>query len=236
VNPVRRVRVGSARCSRASASCCGPIQSWDRERLYELVETIEVRALATNDPPLPLSLEEIQARDERWVEERHTDSAWFAIDVDEELVGMCGLHAIGHYHQRAEVGIRIGQPHWRLGFGQDAVRTLVDYGFRHPTGRPGSSRRGGSGTTPGTTARGTTTSSSACSATSGSPPPREREPAVRPSTACHAPDLLTQERVKGFTTSSEDGAVKGLTRFSGRCPRGRQPVDARCANPQSSSA
>jgi RimJ/RimL family protein N-acetyltransferase len=51
-----------------------PIQSWDRERLYELVETIEVKALASGDPPLPTSLEEVD---------------------------------------------------------QDAIRTLVDYGFRH---------------------------------------------------------------------------------------------------------
>jgi RimJ/RimL family protein N-acetyltransferase len=108
-----------------------PIQSWDRERLYELVETIEVQALASNDPPLPISLEEVEARDRRWVEERHPNSAWFAIDVDESLVGMCGLHSIDHYHQRAEVGIRIGRSHWRMGFGQDAIRTLVDYGFRH---------------------------------------------------------------------------------------------------------
>jgi RimJ/RimL family protein N-acetyltransferase len=107
-----------------------PIQSWDRERLYELVETIEVRALATNDPPLPLSLEEVEARDERWVEERHTDSAWFAIDVDEGLIGICGLHAIDQYHQRADVGIRIGKAYWRMGFGHDAIRTLVDYGFQ----------------------------------------------------------------------------------------------------------
>ena len=108
-----------------------PIQSRDRERLYEQVETIEVQALASNDPPLPRSLEEIQARDERWVEEQHTDSAWFAIDVDAELIGMCGLHSSDHYHQRAEVGIRLGKAYWGRGFGQDAVRTLLDYGFRH---------------------------------------------------------------------------------------------------------
>ena len=106
-----------------------PIQAWDRERLYELVETIEVRALAHTDPPLPLSLEEIQARDRRWMEERHTDYAWFAIDVDTETIGICGLHEIDHYHQRADVGIRIGKPYWGRGHGQDAVRTLVDYGF-----------------------------------------------------------------------------------------------------------
>jgi RimJ/RimL family protein N-acetyltransferase len=106
-----------------------PIQAWDRERLYELVETIEVRALASNDPPLPVSLEEIEARDRRWIEEHHMDSAWFAIDVDAETIGMCGLQTIEHYHQRATVGIRIGKPYRGRGHGQDAVRTLVEYGF-----------------------------------------------------------------------------------------------------------
>jgi RimJ/RimL family protein N-acetyltransferase len=108
-----------------------PVQAWDRERLYELVETIEMRALSSNDPPLPLSLEEVEARDKRWIEERSVDSAWFAIDVDAELIGICGLHTIDHYQQRADVGIRIGKPYWRQGHGQDAVRTLLDYGFRH---------------------------------------------------------------------------------------------------------
>ena len=108
-----------------------PIQREDRERLYELVETIEVRALSTTVPPLPLSLEEIEARDERWIREAATDSAWFAIEVDAEAVGICGLHGIDHYHQRADVGIRVGKPYWGRGHGQDAVRTVVDYGFRH---------------------------------------------------------------------------------------------------------
>jgi RimJ/RimL family protein N-acetyltransferase len=108
-----------------------PIQSWDRERLYDLVETIEVRALSSSDPPLPVSLEEIEARDRRWLDQPHPDSAWFAIDADEETVGLCSLHQIDHYHARAEVGIRIGLPYRARGYGQDAVRTLVDYGFRH---------------------------------------------------------------------------------------------------------
>jgi RimJ/RimL family protein N-acetyltransferase len=108
-----------------------PIQAWDRERLYELVETIEVRALSHGMPPLPVSLEEIEARDKRWIEERQSDSAWFAIDVDAELIGMCGLHEIDHYQQRADVGIRLGKEYWGKGHGQDAVRTLVAYGFQH---------------------------------------------------------------------------------------------------------
>lgn len=108
-----------------------PIQERDRERLYELVETIEVRALSSGLPPLPLSLEEIEARDKRWIEERNQDSAWFAIDVDADLIGICGFHQVDHYQQHAEVGIRIGMDYRSKGFGQDAVRTLLDYGFRH---------------------------------------------------------------------------------------------------------
>ena len=108
-----------------------PVQAWDRERLYELVETIEVRALSSGLPPLPLSLEEIEARDKRWIEERNQDSAWFAIDVDAELIGICGFHSIDHYQQHAEIGIRIGMDFRSKGYGQDAVRTLLDYGFRH---------------------------------------------------------------------------------------------------------
>ena len=49
--------------------------------------------------------------------------------MDAETIGICGLHAVDHYHQRADVGIRIGKPYWGRGHGQDAVRTLVDYGF-----------------------------------------------------------------------------------------------------------
>ena len=108
-----------------------PIQSWDRERLYELVESFEVRALSSGRPPLPLSFEQTEARDKRWVEEQKENSAWFAIDVDAGLIGECGLHSIDHYQQLAEVGISIGKDHWGKGYGQDAVRTLVDYGFRH---------------------------------------------------------------------------------------------------------
>jgi RimJ/RimL family protein N-acetyltransferase len=108
-----------------------PMQAADRDRLYELVETIEVRALSSGRPPLPVSREEIEARDRRWLEERKGDSAWFAVEVDGEVVGDCGLHAIDHYQQRADVGIALGAPYWGQGYGQDAVRTLVGYGFRH---------------------------------------------------------------------------------------------------------
>lgn len=108
-----------------------PVQAWDRERLYELVETIEVQALASGDPPVPRSLEAYVAREERWAREDRSDAVAFAIDVDEELIGECGLLSIDHYHRRSDLWIRIGREHWGRGYGQDAVRTLLDYAFRH---------------------------------------------------------------------------------------------------------
>ena len=107
-----------------------PIQASDHERLYELVETIEVRALSSNDPPLPVSFEEFQAKYTTAEETSESPGAWFAIEVDGELAGECGLHSIEHYQQRAEVGISLGKEFWGRGYGQDAVRTLLGYGFR----------------------------------------------------------------------------------------------------------
>jgi RimJ/RimL family protein N-acetyltransferase len=105
-----------------------PIQASDHERLYELVETIEVRSLSSNDPPVPLSFEQFKARYEAAEEE--AAGAWFVVEVDGEVVGECGLHSIEHYQQRAEVGISLGKEYWGRGYGQDAVRTLLGYAFR----------------------------------------------------------------------------------------------------------
>jgi hypothetical protein len=46
MNVLRRVRVGCRPMLEGDRVVLRPVQAWDRERLYELVETIEVRALA----------------------------------------------------------------------------------------------------------------------------------------------------------------------------------------------
>jgi RimJ/RimL family protein N-acetyltransferase len=51
--------------------------------------------------------------------------------VDGELIGEAGLHRIDHFSRACELGIGIGREFWGKGFGQDAVRTLVDYAFEH---------------------------------------------------------------------------------------------------------
>ncbi|MFL5797859.1 MAG: GNAT family N-acetyltransferase [Actinomycetota bacterium] len=113
-----------------------PIEREDLPRLRDLVETPQVQALATSWHPIPPSLAEYEA-DVGPPEHRNAPgSVWFAVEGDAgeecggELIGLCGLHGIEHLSRVCELGIRIGQPYWGKGFGQDAVRTLVDYAFR----------------------------------------------------------------------------------------------------------
>ena len=51
--------------------------------------------------------------------------------MDGELIGEAGLHRIDHFSRTCELGIGIGRAYWGNGFGQDAVRTLLDYAFEH---------------------------------------------------------------------------------------------------------
>ena len=46
-------------------------------------------------------------------------------------MGEAGLHDIVHFDRHCELGIGIARDFWGKGFGQDAVRTLVDYAFEH---------------------------------------------------------------------------------------------------------
>jgi RimJ/RimL family protein N-acetyltransferase len=107
-----------------------PIERDDWLRLRDEVDTIEIRALADEAPPLPVSLLDFERREEEAAAARG-DSAWFAVIVDEDPIGFAGLHHIDHFQQRCELGIRLGRAHWGRGFGQDALKVLLDYAFTH---------------------------------------------------------------------------------------------------------
>lgn len=54
----------------------------------------------------------------------------FEIRFKDTLIGHCGLYYIDWIHRHAEFGIYIGDDSFRSGgFGSDALRTLVKYGF-----------------------------------------------------------------------------------------------------------
>jgi RimJ/RimL family protein N-acetyltransferase len=107
------------------------IERSDLPRLWELIQAdLEVIVLSRTKPAVPVSLAEFEAGYEV-SSTQQSDRVMFAIEVDGEVIGQTGLHRIDHFNQNCELGIEIGRQYWSKGFGQDAVRTLVDYAFEH---------------------------------------------------------------------------------------------------------
>jgi RimJ/RimL family protein N-acetyltransferase len=108
-----------------------PIERADLPRLWEMVADFEVRVPYSNGPVGPLSLAEFEADHDESLSDKRKDAFFFVVEVDGEVIGQCGLHKIDHFNRRCELGIGIGRDFWGKGFGQDAVRTVVDYAFEH---------------------------------------------------------------------------------------------------------
>jgi RimJ/RimL family protein N-acetyltransferase len=107
------------------------IQREDLPRLWELFEDLEVRGRLSTRPPRPTSLAELEAEFDREQEEPPEHTFSFAIEINGEVIGSCQLHRIDHYRGLAELGIGIRRDYWNKGYGQDAVRTLVEYAFHN---------------------------------------------------------------------------------------------------------
>jgi RimJ/RimL family protein N-acetyltransferase len=108
-----------------------PVQRADLPRLWELLEDLDVKVLSETGPVVPISLARSEARFDQEAATPPQDQTWFAVEADGELIGQGGLYGIDHFNRRCELGIALGRAFWGKGFGQDAVRTLVDYAFTH---------------------------------------------------------------------------------------------------------
>jgi ribosomal-protein-alanine N-acetyltransferase len=95
------------------------------------LEDLEVVVLADAGPPLPDSLAAYEARFDRKAKDQPKDEIWLTVEVDGQVVGDAGLYGIDHFNQRCELGISLGRVYWGKGFGQEAVRVLVDYAFSY---------------------------------------------------------------------------------------------------------
>jgi RimJ/RimL family protein N-acetyltransferase len=109
------------------------IQREDLGRLADLYDDLELRSLVSDRPPAPESRAAWEADFDRNLikGEGASDSVGFAIEVEGEIAGRCGLHKIDRYSQVCELGIWLGRDYWGKGFGSDAVGILLDYAFRH---------------------------------------------------------------------------------------------------------
>jgi RimJ/RimL family protein N-acetyltransferase len=84
-------------------------------------------AQTTEKPYVP---ETLGAYRERHVKRGLGSNAEFAVDVDGELVGRCGLFDVDELARLAEVGLSILPPHQGKGYGRDVLRVLLGYAFR----------------------------------------------------------------------------------------------------------
>lgn len=107
------------------------IQRDDLPRLVEFNNDLDVELAGGGDPPMPQSLQRLQADFDRESAKGGRDGAVFAIEVNGEVIGSCGLMNFNETARTAELGIGIGnKAYWSQGYGREAVVLLIDYAFR----------------------------------------------------------------------------------------------------------
>jgi RimJ/RimL family protein N-acetyltransferase len=97
---------------------------WDRNS--------EFRRLLDDEPPCLWSAKNIQSWFEKDNEKQREKGFYFLIRTlqDDRLIGFVGLWVDEWSHGDAEVGIGIGDKEsWGKGFGTDAMRVILRYGF-----------------------------------------------------------------------------------------------------------
>jgi RimJ/RimL family protein N-acetyltransferase len=108
-----------------------PIRRADLERLCQFNNDIEVEIAGGGDPPMPQSLERLQAEFDADASKGGRDCATFAIEADGQFIGHCALFQFDAAARTCSLGITIGdKDYWGRGYGRDAVRLLLDYAFR----------------------------------------------------------------------------------------------------------
>jgi len=91
-----------------------------------------------NDPEilqyLTLYLPMTEMAEEKWIEglvtRKEKDVVFMIETLRGKSIGNCGLHNINHKDQDAVFGITIGEKgYWGKGYGTEAARLLINYGF-----------------------------------------------------------------------------------------------------------
>ena len=103
----------------------------DLARLCEFNNDVEVEVAGGGDPPLPQSLERLQADYDTQAAKGGRDGTHFAIEAGGTFIGQCALFNLNQENGTAELGIAIGdKAYWGQGYGRDAIQVLLDYAFR----------------------------------------------------------------------------------------------------------
>ncbi|UQX88296.1 GNAT family N-acetyltransferase [Jatrophihabitans telluris] len=105
------------------------MSSADYPRMTEFKNDVEVELLSGGAAPRPRSLAMLSEFFDELVKEK--DSFGFVIEADGTCIGDIGLFHLDRLSATAEVGIGIGdKDYWGKGYGREAMRLIVEYGFR----------------------------------------------------------------------------------------------------------
>jgi len=113
-----------------SRAALRPVRRDDKDALYRWITNREL--LLLNAPYLPVG----EGAHEKWFESvlsGRNDAFFFMIEESEthKTIGSCQLFNINWIHRNAELQIRIGESAFHgKGYGSEAVRLLVDFGFK----------------------------------------------------------------------------------------------------------
>ena len=101
----------------------------DIETQHQFENDVELYLL-DGSVPQPRSSQQVQADFESMI--KGGDAIVFAIEADGEYIGNCELAEFNSTNQTCKLGISIGnRNYWGRGYGRDAVKLLLDYGFRY---------------------------------------------------------------------------------------------------------
>jgi RimJ/RimL family protein N-acetyltransferase len=103
----------------------------DLSRLCAFNNDLAVELAGGGDPPIPQSLERLQAEFDSEAAKGGRNGASFAIETDGLFIGQCALFHFDDVAHTAMLGITIGdKAYWGRGYGREAIRLLLDYAFR----------------------------------------------------------------------------------------------------------
>ncbi len=104
-----------------------PFRKDDLQKIWAYRTDVEVELAGGGGPPTPLRFEQIEAEYEKG---EFIFSGGFAIEIDGEMSGYCGIFGFNELCRTCEIGITIGdRDKWGLGYGREAMGLLLHYAF-----------------------------------------------------------------------------------------------------------
>ena len=102
----------------------------DLPRMCAFNNDLDVELAGGGDPPMPQSLERLQAEFDRDASSGGRNDGAFVIEVDDIVIGQVVLFNFDHTAHTCTLGITIGdRRYWGQGYGREAVTMIVEYAF-----------------------------------------------------------------------------------------------------------